>query len=138
VTTLVVKEEIIQDDRIMLIGADISQFDYYARSTEIPGSVRDALRKAGDLKRAISATDADVAAHTARINEITVEQNRIRENMKTVTPSGGGQYYERLLTKLNEQESTIETLQAERAGLITKSQDQRRAYEDYVSQLTIG
>ena len=58
------------------------------------------------------------AARDGQIAAITGEQNRIRENMKTVAPST--QYYERLLAKLNEQESSIESLQKERASLVSR------------------
>jgi hypothetical protein len=138
VTTLTVKEQYVQDERIVLLGSDISQLEFYARSMEIPQNVRDALRKAVDLKLAVATTQRDIAERNNRIAEITTEQNRIRENMKTVTPSSGGQYYERLLSKLNEQESTIEKLQGERATLTAKLQQQRAALDEYLQQLTVG
>ncbi len=56
--------------------------------------------------------------------------------MKTVDQKS--QYYERLLAKLNEQESTIEKLQKERDDLLVKRDAQRKALEDYLNGLTVG
>jgi hypothetical protein len=42
-----------------------------------------------------------------------------------------------LLAKLNEQESTIEKLQAERASLMSRLQQQRAAFNDYLAHLTV-
>ena len=80
--------------------------------------------------------DRQIAARTQQIAEITQEQNRIRENMKTVAQST--QYYERLLAKLNEQESSIESLQKERNTLMTARDSARKDMEDYLSTLTVG
>jgi len=66
----------------------------------------------------------------------TAEQARIRENMKTVGQTT--EYYKRLLTKLNEQESSIERLQRERDELSKTRDAQRKELEDYVINLTIG
>ena len=67
--------------------------------------------------------------------EITAEQTRIRENMKTVAPST--QYYERLLTTLNEQESSIERLQKERDALASRRDAAREELEEYLDGLTL-
>ena len=55
--------------------------------------------------------------------------------MKTVEKSG--QYYERLLAKLNEQESQIEKLQADRQSLISRRDSARKELEDYLNTLTL-
>jgi hypothetical protein len=56
--------------------------------------------------------------------------------MKTVAQST--QYYERLLAKLNEQESSIESLQKERAGLSARRETLRRDLENYLNSLTVS
>ena len=114
VTTLTVKEEQTQSESIVMLSADLGQLTAYSRTGEIPQSVRDALAKAIRMRQAIVDVERDINAHAQQIAQITAEQNRIRENMKTVAPST--QYYERLLAKLNEQESSIERIQKEREG----------------------
>jgi hypothetical protein len=56
--------------------------------------------------------------------------------MKTVGQTTA--YYQRLLAKLNEQESSIEKLRLERDDLTKKRDVQRKALEDYLSSLTIS
>jgi hypothetical protein len=48
------------------------------------------------------------------------------------------QYYERLLAKLNEQESSIETLQKERTALSARRDALRVELMEYISTLTVG
>jgi len=140
VTVLTVKEEVVQDETIMLASANLDQLVYYSRTgeggAEIPKSVRDALAKAIQLKQAAVDVERDIAARNQRVAEITAEQNRIRENMKTVAQAT--QYYDRLLAKLNEQESAIETFQKEREALIGKRDSLRRELDEYLSGLTVG
>jgi septal ring factor EnvC (AmiA/AmiB activator) len=98
--------------------------------------VRDAIGKAVQLRQSVVDVDRDIATRTQRVAEITSEQNRIRENMKTVAPST--QYYSRLLEKLNEQESAIESLQKERDALTAKRDALRRELDDYLGGLMVG
>jgi len=136
VTILNVKEEIVQWESIGMVNTDTVQLLRYTRMGEIPQNVRDAIAKAVRLKTAVLDVERQINAKNQQIAEITLEQNRMRENMKTVAQST--QYYERLLAKLNEQESSIESLQKERESLMVKRDSLRRELEDYLSNLTIG
>jgi len=102
----------------------------------MPENVRAALGKAIQLKQSIADVEADINAHTQRVGEITAEQNRIRENMKTVAQTTP--YYNRLLEKLNEQESSIESLQKERDALMAKRDSLHKELDDYLNGLTVG
>jgi hypothetical protein len=136
VTTLTVKEEYVQSETIALLPTDVSQLIMYSRTGEIPVAVRDAIAKAVQLKQAVQDTERQIAAATQQINDITAEQGRIRENMKTVAQSTP--YYTRLLTKLNEQETSIEKLRVDRDTLTARRDRQRKDLEDYLSTLTVG
>lgn len=136
ITTLTVKEESVSGNSIAILSADVGQLLQYSRTNEIPKDVRDALAKAAQLRQLIVDVERDINARSQRIAEITAEQTRIRENMKTV--SQNTQYYERLLAKLNEQESSIENLQKERDSLTEKRDSLRKDLEDYLNGLTLG
>ena len=136
VTTLTVREELVQSEAMSMINTDIAQLMRYDRTGEIPKSVRDAIAKAIQMKQAVLDVERQITARNQQIAEITQEQSRIRENMKTVAQAT--QYYERLLGKLNEQESSIESLQKERDGLVTRRDVLRKQLEEYLSNLTIG
>ena len=136
VTTLTVKEATVNASTIALLTTDVAQLISYSRTSEIPSAVRDAIARAVQLKQALTDTERQITERTQQISAITAEQNRIRENMRTVGQNT--QYYQRLLAKLNEQESNIERLQTDRDALTTRRDTQRKAVEDYISTLTIG
>ena len=97
--------------------------------------MRDALGKAIQLEQSIADVEAAINAHTQRVAEITAEQGRICENMKTVAQTTD--YYNRVLAKLNEQESSIESLQKERDALMAKRDSLRKELDDYLNGLTV-
>jgi hypothetical protein len=136
ITTLTVKEESVSPTTIVILSADVGQLLQYSRTNEIPKEVRDALAKAAQMRQSLVDVERDINARSQHIAEITAEQTRIRENMKTVSQSS--QYYQRLLSKLNEQESAIAGLQKERDDLAAKRDDLRRQLEEYLNGLTLG
>ncbi len=136
VTTLLVKEELVQGESVAILPADLGQLMLYSTTSEVPKDVREAIAKAIQMRQAMQDVERQIAARTQQIVEITVEQNRIRENMKTVAPQTP--YYERLMAKLSEQETMIETLQKERASLIVRRDTLRRELEEYLGGLRTG
>ena len=136
VTTLTVKEEMVQFERLAMLDADVTQLEVSVRGADISAPVRDAVTKAVQMKRASMDIDRQIASRTQQIAEITVEQARIRENMKTVAPASA--YSERLLTKLNEQESSIEKLQKDRDDLTSRRDVLRRELSEYLDALSVS
>jgi hypothetical protein len=135
-TILTVKEEIIQEETIAVLPTDLGQIEAYSRMGEIPKEVRDALLKAMNLKGALVKTERQLQERHQRLSEITNEQQRIRENMGAV--SATSQYYTRLLTKLNDQETIMEKLQGEIEQLKRTFERQRGELETYLANTTIG
>jgi hypothetical protein len=133
---LTVTEEIVQDESIAILPADIGQLDFYSKRGEIPQQVRDALAKAIAMKHAMTETQRQINERNQQIASITQEQNRIRENMRTVNQQS--EYYNRLLKKLNDQESQIERLQSERDDLQRRFESQRKELEEYLSNMSVG
>jgi hypothetical protein len=136
VTSLMIKEQSVQSQTISIVDAQVTQLLAYSKTGEIPADVRAAIAKAAQLDGAMADIDREIALHNKQIAEIGTEQGRIRENMKTVGQTS--QYYQRLLAKLNDQESSIEKLQRERDELQTKRDAARRELEDYLRELTVG
>jgi hypothetical protein len=132
---LVISDEIIGANGIVLVGLQVDNFVRFQSNTELPGKVRDALAKAITLKQAVVDTERQIEERKARIAEMTAEQQRIRENMKTIQPTSD--YAQRLLKKLNDQESAIEKLQGEIESLTKDADGQRKAFEDYVAKLEV-
>lgn len=134
--TLAVQEEKVQGETIALLPADLGHLEVYSRTGEIPKDVRDALAKAMHLKRALLDTQRQMHTKQQAVMDITQEQRRLRDNMATVSPTS--QYYTRLLTKLNEQETQIENLQAELEQLKQTHEQQLQELETYLMTTTVG
>lgn len=136
VTTLLVKEEFAQAERIAMVSADLTYLEATARGAGISPAVRAAVEKAVQLRQAALDQERMITAKTQQIADITAEQVRIRENMKSVAQ--GNEYYGRLLAKLNEQESAIEKLQKDRGDLMTRRDALRAELQEYLNSLDVG
>jgi hypothetical protein len=132
---LTVNEERVESEAIALLPADYGTIEFYARTGEIPAGVREALAKAATLKRAYEATGQQIQQKQQRIDEITQEQERIRQNMRTVDQKSP--YYQRLMTKLNDQETALDGLRGEIDRLRQQQEAQRTELEQYLANLTL-
>jgi hypothetical protein len=135
-SSLKVKEEIVTQQTVEIMPCDLNQLLSYTKEGAIPKDVKDALAKAIEFRQALADFERQINEQNEKVKQITDQQARIRENMKTVDKSS--QYYNRLLSKLNDQESQIEKSQTDRDELMQKRDDQRKQLEDYLKDLTIG
>jgi hypothetical protein len=134
--SMTIKQENVSQEAVAILPLDVEQIMIYARTGEIPQPVREALAKAADFKRALHDTERQLRETEQKLAAITNEQNRIRQNMQTV--AANSDYYNRLLKKLNEQESQIEQLQTQRDQLQEKMDQQRGELEAYLKGLNVG
>lgn len=132
---LTVKEENVISQQVSLLGLNAEDALAYSRLGEISEPVREALSKAAGLKQAAAETQRQIADREARAQAITVEQERIRENLKTVDRTGA--YATRLLKKLDDQESQLEKLRTEAEALRPKLDAQQSALSDYLNGLSV-
>ena len=133
---LTVREEHTELQEVQVLPMDTSVVEMYARTGEIPQDVREALSKAAQLKSALADTQRQIQEHQQKLAEITAEQSRIRENMKAV--SAASDYYKRLLTELDQQETTIQDLHKQVQDLQQQQDQRRKALEDYIASLNVG
>ncbi|HEY7120873.1 MAG TPA: hypothetical protein VH475_30090 [Tepidisphaeraceae bacterium] len=133
--SLKVVEELVTSQQIALLNADMNAMEFYARTDRIPKAVREVLAKAISLKNAMTDTQRQLEEKRRQINDITTEQTRIRENLKTVDRQS--EYSGRLMKKLNDQETAIEKLQSEVTALQSKLESQRKEFEDYVQNASV-
>ena len=107
-----------------------------AKQGAIPQKVRDALVEA--IKRRQALVDLDRASpnrRAKRSTRSTKRQARLRENMRVVDK--GTPYHTRLLTKLNDQESQIETLRKDREEIDAKAKQSQADFEAYLEGLNV-
>ncbi|MFT3786819.1 MAG: hypothetical protein QM770_11740 [Tepidisphaeraceae bacterium] len=132
---LVVQQQTVNWTNLTLADFDENSLLSYSRNGEIPQKVREALAKAVELRQALSALKAQAAEAEKKIAEIAAEQNRIRENMRTVDKAS--QYYGRLVTKLNDQENQIEKLQTSLGELRDSINGKQKEYDEYLNGLNV-
>ena len=135
-TDLLVREEVVNRQGLQILPMDTSQIEMYLRTGQIPDDVKKALQGAAKLKYAMNDTERQINEQIQSINEITQEQQRIRENMKAV--SAASDYYKRLEKELDTQETQLQKLKDQVKTLRQTSVDQRKALEDYLQNLSVG
>jgi hypothetical protein len=123
-------------EEVELLGAPLDAVAAYVSAPEIPPAVRKALDDVVQLKTALADATRQAEDRKKRLTELTAEQSRIRENMKTVSQTS--EYYTRLLKKLDEQETTIETLQKEAASFLQQATERRAELSAHVRELNVG
>jgi hypothetical protein len=133
--SLHVQQQHVSWQGIEILPTDISGLVVYTKDAAIPQPVKDALAKAISFKQAVADTDRDLAQVKQDQAALSAEQDRMRENMKVVSP--GTDYYKKLLKKLDDQETQFEKMEAQEKQLVQQQKDQEKAYEDYLSGLNV-
>jgi hypothetical protein len=136
ITTLSVQEEQINTQTMQLLPTDTTVLLSYSTNGEFAPAVREALAKVIAFKQRVASIERQIAESSRKSAEITAEQTRLRENMKTVDQKSD--YYKRLLQKLNDQESQLETLGRERVELQSQRDAQRSELERFVANLNVN
>lgn len=129
--SLSVTETIVTGESMGLVNLDVDSLLVYAKTGSLAPKVRDLLTRAASLKGAVIDADRQIQASSERLEAIAQDQNRIRENMRQVNQNS--QYYQRLLAKLNEQESKVEALQTATEGFRAARVQAQAALEEFLS-----
>jgi uncharacterized protein YutE (UPF0331/DUF86 family) len=130
-----VVEELVTGQTITILNTDIGSLEFYSKSDRIPKKVRDVLTKAIGLRNDMTETQRQIEERRRQVAEITNEQTRIRENIKTVDRTS--EYATRLLKKLNDQETSIEKLQTEADSLQKQLEKQRAEFEAFLQGTSV-
>ena len=123
-------------EHVQLLKAETDAIGVYVRAAQVPEAVRKALDEVVRLKGVVADTTRQVEERRKSLADLTAEQSRIRENLKTVAETT--EYYTRLLKKLDEQETTIEKLQGESAAFQKQLEQRRSELEKHVRELNLG
>lgn len=134
--SLEVRERSPTQERVSLLGLGADAFLSYVSSSEIPAPIKDALRKAIDLRKKLDDARRLLSDLGARQGEIAGDQARIRQNLDAVgrTSTQGQQYLKRLM----DSETELDGLSARAADAKKALQDAQAAYEGYISGLNLG
>ena len=132
---LIVKERSPRRQSIVLASLGAEDFLSYSASREIPQAVRDALKKAIDLKKKTEDAKRALAGYQERKESLAADQSRYRDNIDTVgRDSSQGQQY---LKKLMEAEAAIDQANAKIESAQKGAQEAQAAYEAYIGSLSL-
>lgn len=135
------REFTIQEQRVDWEHVTVAQLDEqgligWSRDAALPQGVREAIARAAELRRTIASAEQAVDAPQQRIAEIHAEQERIRANLQALQQ--GTPLHDRLIERLNEQETTLESLERDLAAARQQHQQAVKAFEDYLAKLTVA
>jgi hypothetical protein len=110
------------------------QIRYLINLKEAPAALKAKLQDALKVKAAWDKARQDIQTSTTRIQTITVDQKRLRENLRE-TPKESP-LFQRYLKTLEEQEKEMEELQAKLKTLHGEESTTRSAYDNFLANLS--
>ncbi len=134
--TLAVREEKPLVEMVQLVDSGFDVIAYYQQAKVVSPRVREALEKVVTLRDRLSHTTQEIARREQRMNEISNEQNRIRENMTRLSQTS--ELYSRYLKKLDQQETELENLREQVEALRNTETQQRNELNEYLLNLDVG
>jgi uncharacterized protein DUF4139 len=112
-----------------------AQIAEVAASREIGDTVKNALAELVRLRRALAEKETAEQQVKNRIEGLTADQARIRENIAKIDKESS--LYKRYIEKLSQQETEFEGLQASSAKAAAETQAARAAIDAYIAKLNI-
>jgi hypothetical protein len=132
---LTVREQRLLSEHLGLVNTGPDVISYYLQARQVSQKVKTALEKVVSLRDASSQTSDEINRREKRVNEITQEQSRIRENMTRLNQSS--ELYSRYVKTLDRQETELEELRQEIKRLMETSDRQQRELHDYLLNLEV-
>jgi hypothetical protein len=133
--TLKVMQERIEAQRLQLLSLDLPTVLAYRQQGKLSEAVVNAFKEASQRQAAISQSEREIAEIDRQVKTISEDQARLRENMKTIDRTTD--LYRRYATKLNDQETALEKLAADRAAAQKTLDDRRNDLANYLRSLNV-
>lgn len=132
---LVVRQERVERQGLQVVGYDLGTLLTYVKDGRASQKVVDAVREAGRLQGVANEIERRIGAMEQEQQGIAQDQNRIRENMRTIDRNTD--LYKRYATKLNEQEDRLEKLNTDLAAARAELVKAREALAAYLRGLNV-
>ena len=120
----------------ILVDTDLGTLVIYSQHGEESPKVREALQEVITQRRAIAATQSKINALQAKAAAISSGQDRIRENMKTLSQTSN--LYKRYVGELDAQETQLEDINNQLSDLNNQLAAEQSNLSDYVSRLDLS
>jgi hypothetical protein len=133
--TLTVREEEPLLEQIVLSQLRPESLAAYTTNGEIPAPVRNALRRAIELKQGVDEAQAALSAAENQRSRLLADQERIRRNLEAAGSGTqqGQEYLRRLVLTDGEIDTLQETIEAAEKDLLAA----RQAYDAYLASMEI-
>jgi septal ring factor EnvC (AmiA/AmiB activator) len=116
---------------VQLTNLDDNTIRHFISQTVTSDQVKEGLKKAMELRWTLSKTQQEIGELQRQLNTIVNDQPRLRANMKELPQNS--EAFKRIVKKFNDQETQIETYQADIKKLQGVEHQQRKAYDDYLA-----
>jgi hypothetical protein len=124
------------DQSVMLASMGGDQVAIYLRSPVVSQAVKTALQKLVTLQQKLSDTTSQRTRLEARINEITADQGRIRQNMDRLSQTSD--LYKRYVKTLSDEEDELARIADNVAKLRDLEASQRKDVGDFIQSLEVS
>jgi len=107
----------------------------FHKGGKLSSAVLKAIEEVGRRQAEINTVEREIAELDRQKNEIDAEQSRIRENMAKIDRAS--QLYTRYMTKLTDQENTLEDLRERRKAAGARLETLRVAFNEHLRTLNV-
>jgi hypothetical protein len=129
-----VKEQREGSQSITLTNNNDDTIRYFINLAEASPALKQKLQQALKVKESWDFTRRELAQVQADLNRLTLDQDRIRKNLRE-TPKEA-EVYATYLKKLSDQEKEIDTLTTKQKTLMSDEFKARKAYDDYLANIS--
>jgi len=133
-TSYTITEERPVESSVQLTNSADDQIRYFMKLKEAPESLKAKLQEALQVKGKWDTVRQEIAAAGTRIQTITTDQKRLRDNMRELPRESN--LFQKYLKTLEDQEKEMEDLQAKLKTLQGDEAKNRAAYDEFLANLS--
>jgi hypothetical protein len=133
---LTVTEERDLGSAVQLASVGDEQVRFFLSQAVTSEKVKEGLRRALGLRHELAQAQREAAERERQLRVITDDQTRLRANLKDMPSTAKA--YKRYLEKFDQQETQIETLQADIENLRAAAHARQKALDDFLAAFTAG
>jgi hypothetical protein len=130
-----VREERPIQEQVQLTDSGPDVIAYFLKAEKVSQKVKDALGRVVELRNKVSQTAAERGRKEQRINEITQEQARVRENMKVLNQTS--EVYKNYEKEFVQQDTDIKNIRKEIESIRATEAKQQKELNDYLLSLDV-
>jgi len=118
-----------------IAGIDADALAAMTAEGELDGKAKRALQQLARLRQGVADADGEQQRLKAQMQSINEDQGRIRENLRVLTHDS--ELAKRYIGKLDEQETTLETLRGQSATAADAQRSAKAALDDFIATLEL-